>query len=410
MQSGGHGVTVLVLQLSCLRGSAGEVLTSDQLSTLQLDVLVPTRNRASLLAGTLESLLDAPVPDGLSARILVIDNGSTDGTGQLLEWMRAKYRGQVEVIHERRRGKSRALNAGIAASRADLIGMIDDDEEVDAGWYTEVFRAFQDPSLQFAGGPYRPRWSSAPPPWLPHEYLAVIGSVDSGSEERDFGRDFPGILKGGNAVVRRDALLRVGPYAEYLGPSGDARLLSCEDEEMYWRLLDAGARGRYLPRLVVHHHVVPSRLSPGYFRRWCFWRGVSRGLMDRAHPMPVAYLAGVPRFLYGRAAQGLFRVAGRALGTRTSKLADELSVWDLAGYWWGRHIYTLTRYSPVRSRRTRLGTFPEILGMPPVNGPAEQWRPSCYPTQPYGEGAGGDDHSACRVGVAEPRRTSTPPF
>lgn len=406
LQARGHSDSVLVLQLSLPRGP---LLTGDQQSALQLDVLVPTRNRASLLARTLESLLDAPVPAGLSTRVLVIDNGSTDGTGPLLEWMRARFHGRVEAIHERRRGKSRALNAGIAVSRADLIGMIDDDEEIDAGWYAEVFRAFQDPSLQFAGGPYRPRWSTPPPPWLPTEYPAVIGSVDSGTDERDFGRDFPGILKGGNAVIRRDVLLRVGPYAEHLGPSGDARLLSCEDEEMYWRLLDAGARGRYLPGLVVHHHVLPSRLSPGYFRRWCFWRGVSRGLMDRAHPMPVAYLAGVPRFLYGRAAQGLFKLATHALGSnRPSKLADELSVWDLAGYWWGRHIYTLARYSPIRSRRKSSGTFPEILTMPPINGAAEQWRPSCYPTQPYGEGAGGDDHPACRVGVAEHRRTSPP--
>src|SRR5512145_3237457 len=141
---------------------AGEGLTSDQLSTVQLDVLVPTRNRASLLARTLESLLDAPVPDGLSARILVIDNGSTDGTGHLLEWMRTKFRGRVEVIHERRRGKSRALNAGIAASRAELIGMIDDEEDLDIGWFGEVFQEFKNLSLQFASGPYRPRWSSVP--------------------------------------------------------------------------------------------------------------------------------------------------------------------------------------------------------------------------------------------------------
>jgi hypothetical protein len=197
-------------------------------------------------------------------------------------------------------------------------------------------------------------WTSEPPDWLPKDYLAVLGAVDNGPDERDFSREFPGILKGGNAVVRRTTLLAVGPYAEYLGPSGSARLLSCEDEEMYYRLLAFGARGRYLPQLVIFHHVSPERVSRTYYRRWCVWRGVSRGLMDRRHPLPVPYLAGVPRFLYGRAANGLINMATHRLKRRAepAPLSDELTVWDLAGYWWGRHVYPLARFLPVRSRRS----------------------------------------------------------
>ena len=230
--------------------------------------------------------------------------------------------------------------------------MIDHDEQIAAWWYGEVFRAFQDPGLDFIGGPYVPAWSEAPPGWIPEDYLAVLGDVDNGREPRAYDRSFPGILKGGNAVIRRRVLERAGPYAEYLGPTGEARLLSCEDDEMYQRLLDLGARGQYLPSLVIFHHVSPERLSPGYYRKWCFWRGVSRGLMDRAHPLPVSYLAGVPRFLYGRAARGALRLAQRAFGPgRSGRLNDELALWDLAGYAWGRHIYTLARFSPWRSRR-----------------------------------------------------------
>lgn len=377
---------------------------------MRLDVLIPTRNRSGLLARAIDSLLAAPAPTGLDVRIVVINNGSTDSTAGFLEWMTARFRGRVAVLHERRRGKSRALNAGIAASTADLIGMIDDDEQIDSRWYEEIYRAFQDPSLQFIGGPYVPEWSTPTPAWLPQEYLAVIGSVDSGPEPRDFGPEFPGILKGGNAVIRREVLLKVGPYAEYLGPAGLARLLSCEDEEMYLRLLKAGARGRYLPSLIVHHHVCASRITPAYFRRWCFWRGVSRGLMDRTHPMRVTYLAGVPRFLYGRAAEGLLHLTARGLGSnRPRNFGDELSLWDLAGYWWGRHIYTLARYSPIKSRRKLPLTFAQVLDPSSLNTPLEGWKPSCYPAHPYGsESAGGDDHQACRFCVGERRRTSTP--
>lgn len=375
-----------------------------------LDVLIPTRNRANLLVRTLDSLLAAPVPEGLIVNVVVINNGSTDTTSALLEWMSARHRGRIQVVFERRCGKSRALNAGIAATNGPLVGMIDDDEEIDSAWYQEVFRAFQDPEVDFIGGPYIPRWGTPPPDWIPSEYLAVFGAVDTSAVPRNYGPGFPGILKGGNAVIRREVLRRVGPYAEYLGPAGPARLLSCEDEEMYYRLLAAGAKGRYLPSLVIYHHVSASRITPAYFRRWCFWRGVSRGLMDRAHPLAVPYLAGVPRFLFGRAAHGLLNVGARLLGSnRPPNLADELSGWDLAGYLWGRHIYTLARFSPLRSRRKSPPAPAQIAEAAGVNDTSAQWRLSCYPADGYGEDTGGHDNQTGGVCVVESRRASSPP-
>jgi glycosyltransferase involved in cell wall biosynthesis len=320
---------------------------------MRLDLLVPTLNRALFLERTLRSLLEARVPDGLEVVITVVENHCTDGTVALLERVEAENPGRIRHVSERRRGKSRALNAGIAQTRGELVGMVDDDEEVDPHWYEVIHDAFIDESLDFIGGPYVPRWAAEPPSWLPLEYLAVVGAADNGGEPREFSEDFPGILKGGNAVIRRRVLERVGPYVEWLGPSGDARLLSCEDEEMYRRLLKAGARGKYEPSLVIYHHVFEERLTKSYYRRWCFWRGVSRGLMDRLHPLPVPYLAGVPRYLYGRAGRGVVSLTQRVVrgGGWNGAFVDELSVWDLAGYFHGKHTYPLARFIPHASRR-----------------------------------------------------------
>lgn len=345
---------------------------------ITLDVLIPTRNRARLLARALESLLAARVPAGLDVTIVPINNGSSDGTGPLLDCLAALHPDRIRPVYERRCGKSRALNAGIAATRGELVGMIDDDEEVDVGWFEAVLRAFAgEAALDFIGGPYRPVWTGATPAWLPRDYLAVLGDVDSGDRELPFGPDFGGILKGGNAVIRRAALERVGPFAEYLGPAGPARLLSCEDEDMYWRLVKSGARGRYLPSLIVYHHVSPGRLTPAYFRRWCFWRGVSRGLMDRRHPLPVPYFAGVPRFLFGAAARGLARIFSTSSNGRRHELSDELKTWDLAGYAWGRHIYTLARFSPIRSRRRLQAKPTQVTQAERVSENEEPWNSSC---------------------------------
>jgi glycosyltransferase involved in cell wall biosynthesis len=320
---------------------------------MRLDVLVPTLNRARSLERTLRSLLQAEVPAGLQVLITVINNSSTDETSALVERLAAENPGRIAQVSERRRGKSRALNTGISSTSGDLIGTIDDDEEVDRSWYRVAFNAFQDPSLDFIGGPYIPKWPRQPPRWLPPDYLAVIGDVNSGPTPRDFGADFDGILKGGNAVMRRRILQRAGPFAEWLGPSGNGRLLSCEDEEMYLRFLKLGARGRYLPTLIVYHYVFEERLNKGYYRRWCFWRGVSRGLMDRVHPLAVPYLAGVPRFLYGRAGRGAAAMIRRAMQRDDwdRSFSDELSLWDLAGYLYGRHVYRFALHVPFPSRR-----------------------------------------------------------
>ena len=321
----------------------------------RLDVLVPTHNRGRLLDRTIRSVLRAlPAPD-LDVRITVICNHCTDDSRERLAAIQAESPGRVFVLHERRRGKSRALNLGIAATSGDLVGMIDDDEEVDPHWLRVIAAAFTDDSLHFIGGPYVACWDTPPPAWVPDDYMAVLGSADNGAVSLDYDRQFPGIVKGGNAVIRRRTLERVGPYAEHLGPGGSARLFSCEDEEMYLRLLEAGARGRYEPGLIVYHHVSLARLSPRYYRRWCFWRGVSRGLMDHRHPLPVPYLAGVPRFLYGRAMESLLRIGQAFVESQPARdrLRDELRVWDLAGYLFGRHVYPLARYSPLKSRRAK---------------------------------------------------------
>jgi len=106
-----------------------------------------------------------------------------------------------------------------------------------------------------------------------------------------------------------------------------------------------------LPQLVIYHYIAENRLTREYYRQWCFWRGVSRGLMDRRHPLPVTYLAGVPRFLWGRAARALLRIVSPQSRSARETFGDELRMWDVAGYFYGRHIYTLARFSPAKSRR-----------------------------------------------------------
>jgi len=308
-----------------------------------VDVILPTFNRAALLARTLESLVAADVPQGLEVRVLVVDNASTDATTTVVRSFGPRFRGRLRYLHEPQSGKPFALNAGIAATSGDLVALIDDDEEVASDWFVSIEKHFsEEPGLDFIGGKCLPRWEAPRPAWLGDGYLGVIGWVDPGPLPAIMDASYPGILMGGNAVIRRDALARAGEYSTALSRTG-TRLLGCEDEDMYHRLLARGARGRYVPDLVIFHHVPAARLTKGYFRRWCFWRGVSLGVMDRTRPAPVTYLAGIPRHMIGRAARSALRILSsplrRSRDTAAERFEHELACVDLAGFAWGKYAH-----------------------------------------------------------------------
>jgi glucosyl-dolichyl phosphate glucuronosyltransferase len=319
---------------------------------MMLDVILPTFNRETLLRRTLDSLRAARRPAGLDIRVLVIDNGSSDGTRELVRETAERFDGDLRYLFEPVAGKPHALNAGLAATSGDLVGLIDDDEEIGEAWFECIARELADEDVDFIGGRVLPRWAAPRPRWLGDGYLGVIGWVDPGPNPQPMNASYPGILMGGNAVVRRRVLEQAGPYSTALNRTG-ARLLGCEDEDMYHRLLALGARGRYVPELVVFHHVPETRLVKPYFRRWCFWRGVSLGVMDRERRADVAYLAGVPRYQIGRAIRGVRRLLtpsrDRSDAALQHRFEAELSCWDLAGFFWGKHFHRPAAAAPPSS-------------------------------------------------------------
>lgn len=307
---------------------------------MHLDVILPTYNRATLLARTLESLRHARLPADLAVTVTVVDNNSTDETRRVVEGAMPGFGGRLHYLFEAQSGKSHALNSGIAATGGELVGMIDDDEEVDPSWFEVVDEIFRDPTVDFAGGPYKPRWGAEPPAWLPPRPSSIVGWVEPSDRVHRFGDpSFNAMLMGGNAVVRRALLERVGPYATTLGPTSKRRLGSGEDHDMYLRLLAAGGRGIYRPDLVIHHHIPATRLERRYHRRWTFWHAVSvAGVPDDPS---FSYWFGIPRFVWGSALRGVLATVreGVRLAPRApdwARFDRELAWWDIAGRLYAR--------------------------------------------------------------------------
>src|SRR5215470_14620707 len=87
----------------------------------RVSVIIPVFNAASTVAQAIESVLAQTFSD---FEIIAIDNGSTDGSRQVLE----RYSRQVKVFAEAKRGPSAARNAGVRASSGEYLGFLDADD------------------------------------------------------------------------------------------------------------------------------------------------------------------------------------------------------------------------------------------------------------------------------------------
>ncbi len=317
--------------------------TVGNVSQLDCTVLICTYNRAALLGETLDSLAR-----GATTRtweVLVVDNNSNDGTADAVRQRVATYPVPLRYVFEARQGKSKALNTGLAVSHGRIIAFTDDDVRVDAGWLDAACAPLdQGQPYDYTGGPVYPIWGRTPPSWLDRTRPDIWGTIailDYGPEAFVF-EERRRVPLGANMAVRRSLIDRVGGFHPDLGRNGRS-LLGQEQAEFFARSRAAGARGVYVPAMGVHHHVPAQRLTRRYFRRWWFWKGVSRARLDRMHTVTelgvdlrrVPHLFGAPRYMYGTAVREAIGVA-RAWRSSADRFRHQMMLWYCAGYVWDR--------------------------------------------------------------------------
>jgi len=124
---------------------------------MSLSVVMPVYNEKA----TIETILARVESTGLATEIIVIDDGSTDGTRDLLRQIAPGHPRLMLHLHERNRGKGAAIQTGIQAATQDLVLIQDADLEYDPRDYPALLAPIQEGKAQvvfgsrFLGGPRR---------------------------------------------------------------------------------------------------------------------------------------------------------------------------------------------------------------------------------------------------------------
>lgn len=260
-------------------------------------VAVCTYNRAAMLPRLVEALRGQECD--LPMRILVVNNNSTDETAAVLDRLATGPGTPLQVVVEPTQGIVPARNRAIEESRgSEYLFFIDDDELPGPSWVRAGLYALRQENADCAGGRVSLKLAAASfPGWFSDDLRGFLGENDHGSE-RFWVRDEAKPVWTGN-IAYRTAVFQHGLRFDLRYSRSGKGVGGGEDVMMLRRLLERGARIRYVPDMVVEHLVENWRLKRSYFLRTHY----ASGRTYATHEMgdyPRAVL-GVPLFLFGSA-------------------------------------------------------------------------------------------------------------
>lgn len=102
-----------------------------------LSIIVPVYNVKDYLQKCLVSVANQTLSD---IEIIVVDDGSTDGSGHLADTIASRYPDKMRVIHKKNGGLMSAWTLGVRASKGDYIGFVDSDDAVSPDMYEKLLK------------------------------------------------------------------------------------------------------------------------------------------------------------------------------------------------------------------------------------------------------------------------------
>jgi cellulose synthase/poly-beta-1,6-N-acetylglucosamine synthase-like glycosyltransferase/peptidoglycan/xylan/chitin deacetylase (PgdA/CDA1 family) len=246
----------LGLQLLCARIHLRRVgrLAREPLRYLgPVSVVVPAYNESANIAATVRSLLASDYPD---VEVIVVDDGSTDGTAEIVERLRLPG---VKVVRQPNAGKPTALNTGIAHARGDILVLVDGDTVFEPDAVGKLVQPLHAPDVGAVSGNTKVanrhgllgRW----------QHLEYVIGFNLDRRMFDVARCMP-TVPGAIGAFRRAAVVDVG---------GVSSQTLAEDTDFTMALIRAGWRVVYAPDAVAWTEA-PASLRQLWRQRyrWCY--------------------------------------------------------------------------------------------------------------------------------------------
>ncbi len=214
-----------------------------------LSVIIPVYNRAGLIGSVIEALLNQQTPP---LEIIIVDDGSTDNTGDVVRSYPVKY------IRQENRGPASARNRGFKESKGEVVAFIDSDCIARPDWLEKVLSGFDSPEVGAVAGSYDIA--------NPESLLSRLIHAEIKWRHSRFGR-YIRAFGSYNVAIRRDVFERLGGFDETY------RTASGEDNDLSYRILKAGYKIRFVPQaLVAHYHTEKLFKYLKEQFRHAFWR------------------------------------------------------------------------------------------------------------------------------------------
>src|SRR5208337_3538308 len=233
-----------------------------------LTVLLATRNGSRTLPTVLDTFTRLQVPSS-GWKLVVIDNGSTDQTREIVTSFRASL--PLTYVFEERPGKNVALNAGLEHLEGDLAVFTDDDIFPCTDWLIRL-RAAADAHLAYSmfGGAVRPRWEVPPPDWVRWVDTRIVFAI---TDPRMIeGPTDLGLLFGANLAIRAEVFKGGLRFNTSIGPRGNNYPMGSETE-LVRGLGRQGHKAWHVRDAVVEHFVRKDQMD----KSWVLGRAIRFG-------------------------------------------------------------------------------------------------------------------------------------
>ena len=210
---------------------------ADGSSEPRLSVVIPVYDDPKGIRMTLESVTEQTYP-AESYEILAVDNGSTDGTREVIRAFASFYDNVHLLVEDEVQGSYAARNRGIEHARGELVSFVDADMTVEADWAESVVASHERHDWDYMGCAVELYVEGRET--LTATYDRTLGGFPVEQYMRE--RSFTGT---GSLSIRREVFDAVGTF--------DERIVSQGDGEFGKRVAEAGFVQHFEPEITIYH-------------------------------------------------------------------------------------------------------------------------------------------------------------